>query len=359
MQIIACPFHRFSALAILRLETALAVAEIWRREMKKLLRSSLYLVCFCLATLTASAQKIDRIVFFGDSLSDAGNHFIYSNGQSARQPFSFDPPEASYDIGGHHFSNGNTWAEQLAISLHTPTSGSPSLRAPGNFTDYAVGRARARTGSPVLPQFDLTSQVNQFLADFHGQVPANSLIVIWIGGNDIDDGLYAYLGDSSGATSVGIVTAAADAVVKNVSALYSAGARMFLIVNIPDLAKTPYVKFLDTNVYPGIGGLATLLTTNYNAGLSQLVIGFPFLVTPDPVHPLQFIRLLDANALFDQMTTNSAAFGIVNPGDRCTQPFVVGNAICSTPNRYLFWDGIHPTTTAHSAIAGAAMQLLQ
>ena len=326
--------------------------------MKTRVRLFLAFFSICLLTLAASAQKIDRVIFFGDSLSDAGNHFIYSNGASSRQPFSFEPPDASYDIGGHHFSNGNTWAEQLATSLHVPNAGSPSLRAPGTFTDYAMGRARARANAPMFPQFDLASQVNQFLSDFNGQVPENSLVVIWIGGNDINDALSALFVDPSGQTSAGIVTSAATAVATSVQTLYGAGARMFLIVNVPDLAKTPYVQFLGQNVNPGIPPIATLFTGYYNDGLKQLATGFPFLAPPDPVHPLRFVRLLDANAVFDQIRATPVAFGITNSTDRCTKAGVVGNAICSTPNRYLFWDGIHPTTTAHNAVATAALQLL-
>ena len=326
--------------------------------MKKFGRISFFLICMCLLALTASAQKIDRIIFFGDSLSDAGNHFIFSNGASLRQPFSFGPPIASYDIGGHHFSNGNTWAEQLATALHTPTSGNPSLRAPGLFTDYAVGRARARAGAAEFPNFDLSSQVNQFLADFGGQVPSNSLVVIWIGANDIDDALNALTDDPSGETSAGIIQTAATAVATNVGALYAAGARMFLIVNIPDFGKTPYVQFVGNNLNPAVPGIATLFTNFYDGGLAQLVAGFPFLAPADPVHPLLFVRLFDVNALFSQILEKPAIFGISNATDRCTTPDVVGRGICSTPNRYLFWDGIHPTTTTHAAVAGAALQLL-
>jgi phospholipase/lecithinase/hemolysin len=325
--------------------------------MKNQMRICLCLFCICLLALSASAQKIDRVIFFGDSLSDAGNHFIYSN-SSSRQPFSFGPPEASYDIGGHHYSNGNTWAEQLASSLHTPTSGNPSLRAPGLFTDYAVGRARARANAPEFPFFDLSTQVNQFLTDFHGQVPENSLVVIWIGGNDIDDALNALNTDPSGQTSAGIIGTATTAVATNVGVLYGAGARMFLIVNVPDFAKTPYVQFLGANVNPAIPGIATLFTGFYDDGLAQLAVGFPFIAPPDPVHPLQFVRLFDVNALFSQILETPATFGITNIKDRCTRPGIVGGAICSTPNRYLFWDGIHPTSTTHAAVANAALQLL-
>jgi phospholipase/lecithinase/hemolysin len=322
-------------------------------------RFLIFAVCVSFVlTNSAFAQKIDHIVFFGDSLSDAGNHFIYSNGTSSRQPFSFEPPDASYDIGGHHFSNGNTWAEQLATALQLPTSGGPALRSPGVFTDYAVGRARARAGAPVFPDFDLSTQVHQFLSDFGGHVPDNTLVVIWIGANDVDDALTALNDDNTGQTSAGIIQAAAKSVVDNVGLLYGAGARMFLIVNVPDLGKTPYVRFLGAYFNPAIPGFATTLTTYYDGALGQVVAGAPFLLPPDPAHPLLFVRLFDVNALFTQILATPGNFGVANATDRCTVPGITGDAICSTPNRYLFWDGIHPTTTAHAAIAKAAFQLL-
>jgi phospholipase/lecithinase/hemolysin len=307
---------------------------------------------------SASAQKVDRIIFFGDSLSDAGNHFIFSGGASSRQPFSLEPPDASYDIGGHHFSNGNTWAEQLATALQSPNSGSPALRQPGVFTNYAVGRARARAGAPVFPDFDLSTQVNHFLSDFGGQVPPNSLIVMWIGGNDVNDAVSALSTDPTGQTSVGIIQSAATAVVNNVGLLYGAGGRMFLLANVPDLAQTPYVRFLGSNFNPVIPAIATLFTNHYDGALGQLVAGAPFLLPADPVHPLLFVRLLDVNALFAKILATPASFGITDTADRCTTPGVIGKAICTNPNQHLFWDGIHPTTSGHAAVAKAALQLL-
>src|SRR3989442_7005067 len=114
----------------------------------------------------AFASDFAQIIFFGDSLSDPGNHFI-AFGTTAHQPFA-PIPDDSYAIGGHHFSNGATWAEQLAQALHIPRSGSPALRAPGVFTNYAVGRARARPDAPVFRFYDLSTQVGLFLSDFGG-----------------------------------------------------------------------------------------------------------------------------------------------------------------------------------------------
>lgn len=326
--------------------------------MKAHRRILLRLLLIVLLTPAAGlAQTIDQVVFFGDSLSDSGNHFIFT-GESSRQPFALGPPDASYDIGGHHFSNGNTWAEQLATALRTPTSGNSALRAPGVFTNYAVGQARARAAASVFSDFDLRTQVERYLADFGGQVPAGTLVAIWIGSNDVNDALNALLIDPSGATTASILQAALAATADSVALLYGAGARMFLIANVPDFAYTPYVRFLDAFVYPGIAAAATAVTTSYDNALGQLVAALPLLLPPDPVHPLQFTAVLDANALIGQIVASPASFGIADASNRCTTPGVVGHAICSTPHRYLFWDGIHPTRTGHRAVAEAALQLL-
>ena len=312
---------------------------------------------FLLVPIAGSAQGIDQIAFFGDSLSDPGNHFIFFR-VSSRQPFSVGPPDASYDIGGHHFSNGNTWAEQLATALHLPTSGNPALRAPGRFTNYAIGQARARAAAPTFPAFDLQTQVESYLADFGGHVPSGTLAAIWIGGNDVDDALNALLADPTGTTSGAILQASLAATRDAILLLYGAGARMFLIANIPDFAYTPYVRFLDATAYPGIAAAATTMTGLYNSWISDLVGALPFLLPPDPVQPLLFIRLLDTNAIIGQIVASPSLFGIVDASNRCTTPDVTGHALCSTPKRYLFWDGIHPTTTGHNAVAEAAIQRL-
>ena len=133
----------------------------------------------------AYAGGSNRFVVFGDSLSDPGNFFI-EYAQVSTPPY--EPvPSAPYDIHGHHFSNGPTWIEQLADELDTRESGRPALERPGVYTNYAMGRARARPNAPAFPAFDLSTQVGLFLNDFGGQAPAHATYVIWIGANDLDD----------------------------------------------------------------------------------------------------------------------------------------------------------------------------
>jgi len=289
---------------------------------------------------SAHAGNFPRLVIFGDSLSDAGNHFI-AFGTTSLAPF-MPIPDASYDIGGHHFSNGATWAEQLTQALGLPTSGSPALRAPGVFTSYAVGRARARAGAPVFSSFDLSTQVGRFLTDFGGQAASESLYVIWIGANDLEDALDGLPSDPSP-----IIGAAIAATANNILALYGFGARTFLIPNLPNFANTPAVRAAG----PLAQFYATLLTNAYNGALNQALTSLQGL-------PGIHIILLDDNGLLDDIVAAPQDFGLTDAENSCLTFFVTGHVICATANRHLFWDGIHPTTAGHAILAGAARQAI-
>ena len=74
--------------------------------------------------------------------------------------------------------------------------------------------------------------------------------------------------------------------------------------------------------------------------------------------------LVDVESLFDDLAADPIAFGESFPiaagitvlDEPCleTEPF----ALCADPGAYLFWDGVHPTTKAHQAIAEAARRAL-
>src|SRR5262249_46292815 len=133
------------------------------------------------------------------------------------------------------------------------------------FTNYAVGRARARSGAPVFPFYDLTTQVSLFLADFGGHASADNLYVIWIGANDLGDALSALETDPSGATSAGILEQAVLSVAGNIQRLWLSGARTFLIPSLPNLAITPFVRALG----PDAQLAATFLAAAYQAAFDQ------------------------------------------------------------------------------------------
>jgi len=303
----------------------------------------------------AFAQNFTGLVIFGTSLSDPGNHFV-EFGTTTQQPFA-PVPNDSYAIGGHHFTNGATWVEQVARGLHMPTSGSPAFRSPGVFTNYAFGRARARTcvavtaacpSGPFEPRVvDLTFEVSHFLADFGTHVPTADLYVMEIGINDVSDALTALQFDSSGATSVAIITAAVNAEANNLLALYGAGARTFLITSAPDLGLTPFVRSLG----PVAILYAGLFAQGYNAGMATVLAGMA------PLPGIRFITY-DLSATLADIESRPGDFGITDAVAPCLAFGVVGHAICAQPNKHLFWDGSHPTETGHGLVAADVLKQL-
>ena len=305
-------------------------------------------IALCLLILSAlsAAVRADEsrgFVLFGDSLTDPGNHYI-AFGQVARPPYQ-PVPIYPYAIGGHHFSNGPTWAEDLTEELDTPLSGKPALRDPGVFTNYAVGRARARPGAAVFPDFDLGTQVTAFLSDFGGQAAANRTYVMWIGANDLFDALEALQTDPSGASSTVIIQQAIGAIAENMQTLYAAGAREFLVMNLADPALTPYVRSLG----PVAQGAATQLTAAYNGALAQILGSLNAL-------PQIQIAQFDVNAFLHAVVSTPGRYGLRDVQDSCLKFGVVTNAVCSDPDRYLFWDGIHPTRAGHLLISFALLK---
>jgi phospholipase/lecithinase/hemolysin len=303
------------------------------------------LLIFVSPAASVSARQSLRLFFFGDSLSDSGNHFV-AFGEISQRPF--EPiPDAPYAVGGLHFSNGATWAEQLAWKVHSPLSGFPALLAPRVFTNYAVGRARARPAAPVFSDFDLATQVRLFRHDFNGRAPADGIYAIWIGANDLNDAVNALFADPSGGTSMAILEAALGSVANSIQTLWLSGSRTFLVPNIPNLALTPAVRAAG----PAAEGAATFLTLSYNAGLNGVLAGLGALPG------IQIVQL-DVDALLTSIAADPAAVGLTNAEDACITFGVVRNPFCRSPNLYLFWDGAHPTKAGHTIVAAAAAEAL-
>jgi phospholipase/lecithinase/hemolysin len=281
-----------------------------------------------------------RLVVFGDSLSDPGNAAVLTR-EVEVPPFDLIP-DAPYARGGLHFSNGETWAEQLAAALRLKVSAGPALRVPGVFSNYAVGTARARAVGP----FDLTTQVTLFLEDFGGQTPADALYVVFVGNNDVRDALDALAIDPSGATSFAILGEALGAIQQGILTLATAGARNFLVANVPDLSLVPAVILAGAAAQ----GAALVLATNFNSGLATVLLGLEGAI------PGIRIAALDTFGLLRELVGPPSVFG--NVSDPCITPGTRVSPYCTRPDVYLFWDGIHPTRVGHGAVAQRALETL-
>lgn len=308
--------------------------------------------------LNATAVLADgpsRVVVFGDSLSDAGNHYLYF-GESATEPF--EPiPSASYDIGGHHFSNGATWVEQLSRALSVPQSARAALSRSNPGSNYAFGQARARANAAEFPVFDFASQVGSFLADVNVQASGDALYVIWIGANDVRDAistiLLAYLmpgGDPVAAQAAAgqILFEAGEATANGILALYAAGARDFLVVNVPSPGYTPALAMFG----PLAQGVASEVAGGYNLGLAYNV-GLLSAALPGTT-----FTQLDADGVIAGIFADPAGEGFENVHSPCLAFGQFEDSVCDAPDRHLFWDAVHPTRGGHRAMATAAAEAL-
>ena len=280
---------------------------------------ALGLVVISVFALPASAaiQSYSNLYVFGDSLSDTGNIYAYFTGQIPKPPY--------YD---GRFSNGPIWVDTIAAALGLPLS--PSF---GGGNNYAWGGAVTGPGGGVLPPYTLTDQATFFLEDTGGVADPDALYIIWGGGNDVLDedsaDAPAYLGS----------------MIENLAA---AGAKNFLVANLPNIGLVPLSLADGTSEYK------EQLTLAFNAELEQVLAE---LSTTLPVN----IVTLDVFGLFNTILTDPGAYGYTNWTEGCYEgPLGIGGPgdVCADPNAWVFWDGIHPTAHSHELLAEAALEAL-
>ena len=180
-------------------------------------------------------------------------------------------------------------------------------------------------GAPFSPAFaglGIDAEVMAFLTSGMLFDPATSLFVVWGGPNNF----FINPSEAVAAQAVGDLA-------NEVLALYAAGARNFLVPNLPDLSVTPSGLSLAPPVQAGL----RLLTQGFNAGLKQAM---DQLSMAPGMNLVQF----DTFAFLNSAIANPAAFGLTNVTDACVEtPGCV-------PDEYLFWDSAHPTAVAHRAL---------
>lgn len=282
---------------------------------------SILLAGILAGTLTAagaSAQTpgFQRLVVFGDSLSDTGN--------TASAPY----------------SNGPVWVERIADQLGVEAL--PSERGGSN---YAVGGAQivGLSGSSSLQ-----AQAAHFLAGEPDAARPDTLFIVFGGGNDLFAILNFAVGSGmSVAEAERAAVTAADALAGIVRDLVDAGARNVLVPNLPDLAHVPVIR----QSGPPASSAASLLTRRFNdrleRGLDRVMAAAGQGTT---------ILRLDVHGLLERALADPAAVGI--EGIDISTPCLGPDGRCADPDRHLFWDSIHPTGLGHRRLAEAALRKL-
>jgi phospholipase/lecithinase/hemolysin len=319
--------------------------------MKKIFvgRAVMFALSFVLsAPVLAAAEPFSRIVVFGTSLSDPGNDFAMRGIENVPPYNMLDPfllPDAPYSKGGHHVSNGATWAEHLGRYLGLSGSVGPALRGRNlNATNYAVKGARACEDGI---NFNLSAQISKFLTDFNDIAPSDALYAIEIGANDLRDAFELH---SEGGYGGATMLTALNNIAGSIQALYSAGARNFIVWKMPNIGLTPAFLMID-RFSPGASAVMTNITKSYNAGLESVL----FMLEGLPgIH----IKRFDAYQILNKIVSNPGIYSISVVDKACVTPNVAPYE-CKNPEEYLFWDGIHPTTAVHAIFGKEAALLLE
>jgi outer membrane lipase/esterase len=286
----------------------------------------------------ATAGQFDKVVVFGDSLSDAGNLSLATAPQ-IQPPLRFTT------------NPGVTTAEIVAANLGLPIT--PSLLGG---TDYAVGGAGLNNNAAAGPIPTLPQQLQEYLGATGGKADSRTLYQVWGGANDI----FFLTGTSTDPNVLaGGTVAAATTEVKLLGQLQAAGAKYVVVYNLPDIGKTP--ESLAGGPAAEAGGTQLSLAFNgvLNAGITQLNNNGLNVI---PVNTF---------ALLNEVIANPAAYGFTNvtqpacgAGASSVQCGPVGSGLpytyaAGTNQTYLFADGVHPTTAAHALLGQYVTSLLR
>jgi outer membrane lipase/esterase len=307
------------------------IAPSAERTVMKALRS--LVLAAALGVSLPAAAEWSELVVFGDSLSDTGNFQTLTSGLF---------PSAAFGYAPGRFSNGPVAVEYLAAWLNLPLdnhavggarTGTPVGGGSDNFvedTDQGALLAALLQQSPGwLNGTGIRAQVDDYLAGGGGG--ADKLYFIWGGPND-------YFLPASLTTPATVGNAVGN-LQTAITSLYAAGARDFLIPNMPDLGLTP--SFVEEG--PLAASLASSVSAAHNAALA-LMLGQLDLNLTDAR-----LRTVDVSGLLNAVVLDPGQYGFTDTGTPCQTL-----AGCpASPAGYLFWDDVHITTAGHQAVATA------
>ena len=337
-----------------------------------------------LSAITVSAASFDRVVIFGDSLSDTGANGLLDSGNNFFERTASDKgaPITNYDFtlgGAWLWDNDFVKSEKLLDGKLYPAYKINNKYDNKNL-NYAF--ASAETGDNYLDDLKkakyppyvncdhagkgcvpgVLKQISFYLAQ--NKVRPDTLYIIWAGGNDIFNNIYKLpkpKGKISGLISLEKMmkdtislhpsngSPYAHPVVnltRAVTTLHKQGAKNILVVGMPNIAKAPAaVKMLQNNRI--VMAMITMWMKFYNHRLQQQVKGMAMFYNP--------------SAIFNEITSNKQ-FGTAKQqfyykaGETCFGVYGRRRDAClqqiaqdSLP--IVFYNGKHPTVRTGMALS--------
>jgi phospholipase/lecithinase/hemolysin len=280
-----------------------------------------------------SATSVNKLVVFGDSLSDNGNLYEYMKHQLPLSPPYFEG----------RFTNGPVWVELLMRSYY-PTNVTAHLE------DYAIG------GAGVLEEddsglFTLREEVSTYLLTHNDKADADSMYIMWIGSNN-----YLALPDHPDEAISDVIVG----IQNNLQRLVNKGAKHIMVVSVPDLGKIPGAQDFDAV------DLLAYVSSQHNKILREKVSEF------QAQYPHVQWLYFDISGLMGEIMEKPEAFGFTNVTGTCYEaslPQHVKNPVLkmvstiTAKNKkdacegYLFFDPVHPSAFAHTIMAQRTKEL--
>jgi len=320
-----------------------------------------------------------RIVVFGDSLSDEG--------LLKRREKLF--PSSPYWNG--RFSNGPVWSEYLdsrtGVAVQNHAYGGASLtgleRLPGEHFFQHV-----REGGQFFISGSIGAQVSDYREEFLGgrtiQDSENTVAIIWAGANDyiskepLSGVITTFLNNPEGEAGYRpVVQDGIDSLENYIAQLNEAGVHKILLLNLPDLGRTPIV--MQNETYIPLAGISndplrrmelstrlSELSRFHNSLLDELAENLRTSMPGSEVHVadshsyFQELAYPDSQHrwwLYETIDTPDTQLGIAQ---HCYNGSYLGSlnphTVCDDPSITVFWDVVHPTTQVHCLLSNMIVQ---
>ena len=269
----------------------------------------------------AAAQRVDRIVAFGDSYADDGNFF---------QLVGINPVTGTggvYTTG--RFSGGSNYIDTLAQLLAVPVD------------NFAIGGALTDNRNTTGPALGFVTEYNSFLAGggpaafprVGGTFDSNDLLTVSIGGNDARS--YQQTGGTlAGAPAA--ATASAAFATTGLNALVAAGAQNISFLagntaNLPEVATNPAAQ-----------AVRNAFSTTFNTAIQNTLAGY--------AANGAIVNYTDLTLIGNNVIANPAAYGLTSAGACNLGATCITDS--ATANRFLFYvDNLHLTSAGFAIVA--------
>ncbi|MEO0369403.1 MAG: SGNH/GDSL hydrolase family protein [Pseudomonadota bacterium] len=284
----------------------------------------LFLIPAQLFTLVTKGAEFERLIIFGDSLSDTGN----LAGATFNLPFPFYM---------NRISDGPVAVDFLATEVGLATNAAEHLLGSAKGDNYAVAG-----GNIVGNDFeDLSSQVNAFLLN-NTSVGSDSLVLFFMGGND----LRGISLETSALIRNALITQAVDELEDQIDRVVALGARRIIVANSPNIASIP------ESANRAISNPGYLDRADETSRSFKRLLEVRFSSSGSAAAEFQ---IADVFSVVETIFANPSAFGFTNSTDGCFVEFDF-HPDCNIGfsfDRFVFFDNIHPTSNAHRIVSQA------